>query len=119
MAQVTGIINITIDGAKMRTKENSATLDFGGESRSPITGNGRLHGFANKFMATKLEATLIHMGDTDVETINSYTDVTVQVETDTGITYQIAHAFVTEPCQLKEGEGELTLKMAGDKVTEI
>ena len=118
MAQVTGIMTVKVDGRVMRTKENSAKLSTGGKERTPIAGSGRIHGYSEKVVPAELEVTLIHMADTDVKLINSYVDVTVDVECDTGVIWQMNHAFTTAPCQLSEGEGELSLNMASEPATQ-
>ena len=50
MSQVTGVCIIKMDGAALRTKEG-ATLNLGGNERTPVYADGVLTGFANKPMA--------------------------------------------------------------------
>ncbi len=118
MPQVSGIIKVTIIGGQdglsyLRTKENSSKLKTGGKSREAVVG-GSVHGYVEKVVASEFETTLIHMADTDVKILNDLTDATLVLETDTGVTYTVSNAFVTEPMEINEGTGEMPLKMMGE-----
>jgi hypothetical protein len=117
MSQVTGIAYIHTDGDLHRSKEDGV-LNTGGKTRTPIVGH-KVYGYAEKVTPATLEVTLAHTADTDVDKLNKLTDATITFECDTGTRYTITSAFTTEPCVLSAGEGDLTLKMAGDPAVEL
>jgi hypothetical protein len=111
MAQVTGIVKLYVDGKLYRSKPG-AKLKTGGKKRTAVTGYA-VYGYAEEIEAAELDATIAHTSDTDVAAINGITNGTLRFETDTGQTLMVAHAFVSEPCELASG-GDLSLKMQGD-----
>jgi hypothetical protein len=110
MSQVTGIIKIYIDGKMLRTKPG-AKLKMGGKKREAQSGHS-VYGYTEEVVPSELDATIVHMSDTDVVEMSNWVDVTLKVETDTGQTYLVKDAFTAEPCELASG-GEVPLKMIG------
>lgn len=117
MAKITGIIDLKINGALQRTKEKSTSLETGGFTREAVKGGRRVHGFTETVQESVLETTLVHASDFDVKELNEMVDATVEVITDTGLTYIMANAFTSEPVKIEEN-GEASLKMMGDAVEE-
>lgn len=115
--QVTGICSVKVNGKLLRTKEG-AKLKLGGMERTPIMANGRVAGYAEKAVPAELEATLAHAADTDVLEIGGWVDATLIFETDTNKKYLVKNAFTTETLELTAGEGDLSLKMAGEAAEE-
>ena len=115
--QLTGIAFVKVDGELLQSKPG-AKINLGGFKNTPQTGH-RVYGFTQEVVAAELECTLVHSFSTPVEDLRSKTDSVVQFETDTGKTYQINGAFIMETLELTDGEGELTLKFAGDPAIEL
>lgn len=113
MAKVTGIIDVKINGALQRTKEKSSSLETGGFTREAVKGGRRVHGYSETVQEAVFETTLIHVSDFDLAFYNDLTEATLECITDTGLTYMVANAFVSEPVKIDEN-GEATLKMMGD-----
>lgn len=118
MSQVTGVCIIKMDGAALRTKEG-ATLNFGGNERTPVYADGVLTGFANKPMAATVSGTLAHTANTDVEGLRNAENVTLVFECDTGVSYLVNEAFLTTPPELTGGEGDMTVEFAGQPATQV
>ena len=112
--QVTGIIEVKINGQLMRTKEGSTKLKLGGKTREAAKGGQRVHGYVEKMVESEFETTIIHAADIDTVELDALTEATVECLTDTGKTYVIPNAFTIEPGELSEGEGDFTLKMQGE-----
>lgn len=111
MAQVTGILKLYIDGKMMRTKPG-AKFKVGGKKREAVSGHS-VYGFAEEVVHSELDCTIAHMSDTDAVAISGYIEQTLKVETDTGQTYIVKNAWVSEPCELSSG-GDMSLKMMGE-----
>lgn len=117
MAQVTGIVKVKVNGKLVRSKQG-AKLMTGGIERTPVVASGALVGYAEKFVPATIECTLAHTADTKVDELNKLVEATVIFETDTGKRFTIGAAFTTNPGELSDGEGDLTLKMAGNPAKE-
>lgn len=109
MSQVTGILKVYVDGVKYRVKDGS--LNTGGKTRTVEKGSA-VYGFVEEVTESTLDVTLVHMADTDLVQLNTLTNSTLRVETDTGQVYTVQGAWTTEPLELKWG-GEVSLKMNG------
>jgi len=118
MAKITGIMDIKVNGELLRTKEQSSELETGGFNREPRKGGRRVHGYSESVQEAMLDTVLLHASDFDVEKINGFVDATLEVITDTGITYLVAEAFTAEPVKVGEN-GEAPLKMMGQQAVEI
>lgn len=110
--QVTGTVIIRLDGRSIRTKKG-ATLKTGGIKRTPQFADGKLIGFTEEPVAAEVDCTIIHTATTDVTAVNDISDGTLLFECDSGPVYTIRGAFVTEPCEIKDGEGESKVMFAG------
>jgi len=108
---VSGVCYIKLGSNLVRSQEG-AKLSMGGWEKTPKFANGKLVGFAWKPVASSIEATLVHTADTDIQELQEFQG-TVTFETDTGKSFMIADAEVTNPMELTGGEGDLTLKLAG------
>lgn len=112
MAQLTGIAFIKIDG-ELTQSLPGAKIKLGGFKRTPKTGH-RLYGFHEAVDPAEVELTVAHSSATPVEDWRNKTEAVILFETDTGITYQVSNAFITDTPELTDGEGELSLKFAGE-----
>ena len=112
MSQLTGIAFIKIDGELVQSKPG-AKIKLGGFKRTPQVGH-KVYGFTEAVDPAEVELTLVHSAATPTEDFRNKTAAVIIFETDTGITYQVNNAFIMETPELTDGEGELTLKFAGD-----
>ena len=116
--QVTGRVFITINGARIRSKEK-AKLNIGGVERTTISGDVGVYGFAEKTVEPKLECTIAHMGDTSLQQLASLTSASIQFETDTGRVFKLREAWLEKPPELTGGEGEVALSFAAISCEEV
>jgi hypothetical protein len=114
MAQVTGIVKVAVNG-KVQRSEIGATLSFGGKERAPVVGF-RVYGYQEKIAPATLKFTLKHLSDTDIITLKDTVGATARFECDTGPVFTISNAFVTKPLDLKGGDGNIEVEMAGDPI---
>lgn len=104
--QVTGRVFISLGGKRLRSKEG-ATLNIGGESREAVVGDDSVHGFTAKLNAPSVDCAISHTADTSLKELQAITDTTLLFETDTGKTYTLSHAWVSNPPELSKGEVKL------------
>lgn len=116
MPQVTGIVKIFLNGTLQRSKEG-AKLITGGKERTAQVGHS-VYGFSEKVVPAQLEFIMAHMADTDLMELNNLTEATAKFETDTGLSYMLANAFLTKPTELTGGEGDVAVEMQGDPAVE-
>ena len=112
MSQVTGIVQVKVDGTLLRSKEG-AKLMLGGRTRTAVSGY-KLYGYSEKFEPASVEFTLAHVGGDDLVGISAKVSSTIEFITDTGDTYLIANAFCTKPAELSDGEGDVSFEFQGD-----
>lgn len=114
-----GVVSIKVDGNPLKIMPG-AKVNLGGQERKAIEGDGEVHGFSEQTKASLLECVItLGKGDT-LEWLRITTDATVRFECDTGQTYQIAHAALTETLEVTGGEGgAIPVKFAGHPAEEI
>lgn len=112
MAQLTGIAFIKVDGVMLQTKPG-AKLKLGGKKREPKIGH-KVYGYTETTEQAELDCTAYHSAAMDVEALRNATASVILFETDTGVTFQISNAFLLETLELTDGEGEISMKFAGD-----
>jgi hypothetical protein len=118
MSQITGKATIKKDGEELLA-DVDATLNVGGASREPVMGPRGVQGFRESPAAPTLSTTVRHTKDTDLVALGSITDATVLFETDTGDTYMLRRAFVSDPVELSSGNGNVRLNWGAFGVERI
>ncbi len=116
--QMFGIAFVKFDGEMLRSNPG-AKIDLGGKERAPVVGSSVVHGYTEKLKPATVECELsLAKGDT-LEKIRNAVDVTITFECDTGQTYIVRHAFLTDTLQITEGEGgKIPAKFAGQPAEE-
>lgn len=110
--QLLGLAYIKVDGSLLRSN-TGAKLDLGGVMREAVVGN-QVHGYAEKLKQAAVECEISLARGDSLETIRNIADATITFECDTGQVYVVAHAFLTEPPVITEGEGgKIALKFEG------
>lgn len=110
MSKITGKAVITVDGTRFAT-ENGATLNPGGNNRSPERHGGDTYYFEEE-VAPMLECSVLHTADADIIALSDITGATVMFEADTGQKFLLRGAFTTEPAVLDGSSGKVALKMS-------
>lgn len=111
MTQITGKATVRVDGEELLT-EVGATLNVGGVEREAQLGPRGVQGYKENPVAPTLQATVQHTGETDIVRLAAITAGTVLFETDTGTTYLLRSAFVTEPPELDTSAGTFNLNFS-------
>ncbi len=104
MAQITGRVRVSVNGALVRSKSGAKFSGIGGVNRKAVKGH-QMWGFAEETAEPKIEATLAHTKDLSLTALNQIVDATVTFECDTGATYILRHAWCEAAPDLAEGRG--------------
>lgn len=108
MAQATGRVTIKLDGDVIRSR-SGASLQTGGVVREPLTTDQGSIFYREDITPAAVVATVVHIAETDIQALRALRDFTCTFETDTGVSWSISNAFVTEVGALANGEFELTI----------
>lgn len=112
MSQVTGIIEVSIDGTLQAAMEG-VEFDPGGKVAEAVMANGKYVGFKEKGSFSSLKCKLVDMSDTDLVAIKAFREVTVKVATDTGKSYSAKMSTKSA----NQNDTEITLEMEGKEAT--
>ena len=116
--KLVGKAYIKYDGNKLRTK-TGATIDIGGQQRTPVVGN-QLDGYTEEAKPSEIDCVISLGAGESLETIRNITDATVTFECDTGQSYMVRHAFLSDTLKVTGGEGgNIPLKLIGPLAEEI
>lgn len=107
--QATGRVSITLDGDLIRSR-TGASLQTGGVVREALTTDQGTIFYREDITPAQVTATVVHLGDTDVQGLRSLRDFTCKFETDTGVAWSISNAFVADVGELSNGEFQLTIQ---------
>jgi hypothetical protein len=119
MTQRLGRAYIKVDGDMLESMPG-AKVDVGGVSRSVVLGNNKVLGFAEKPKEAMVECEVAVGPATSLLKLAAIADATITFECDTGQTYVIKNAFLTEPPVATDGDGgKVPLKFAGDPAEEM
>lgn len=116
--QVTGRVFVKVNGKLLRSKEGAKLVGYAGRERTAIVGN-EVHGYAEKVVAPSIECVISDKRDTSLEELAAVSDATVTFETDTGKTYILRNAWVSNAIDLTGGEGEVELVFMGAGCEEV
>lgn len=110
---------IKVDGMLLATMP-SPTVDLGGVERTPVVGNNAVHGYSETPKPAMLECDISLGQGMGLAQMQNITGATVTYEADTGQTYVIRDAFVTETLKVTGGaDGKVSLRFAGQPAEEL
>lgn len=94
-------IKIRVDGKEYPTLEGG-TFKKNGKTRETVTGD-EVHGYTETAVPASISVQVPANHQTDFEDINDHTNVTIEVEIDTGQIYMMRNAWNTNPVELTGG----------------
>ncbi len=118
MTIFTGKATIRIDGEELVT-EDGATLNPGGQNRTPVKAGGKVHGYQEEDVEPSMECSIKHNKNLSLRWLSDITNATVMYETDSGQQHVLRGAFTTEPAALNAKEGTVGLKMSALSCDEV
>jgi len=119
MAKKTYTIIIKINGKTVEAMPG-VSLTMGGKTRKPLTVNGVAgQHYTEEPVPSLTKFKVAHGMGVVIDDFRNATDVTLVAECDSGITYQCAGAYTTNALELSDGDGGLSIEMAGPPYEEI
>ncbi|WP_027696693.1 phage tail tube protein [Vibrio litoralis] len=101
---------------RLPTKEG-ATVNFGGVKRDAVMGDAGVLGFSETFDgAPSIKATIVHASTTDETAIRNFTGENVTLNTNSGKSYTLMGAWVSEPLELTVKDGQLEVMFLGTEL---
>jgi len=112
-----GRATIRAGGQVLKTAAGS-TLELGGVTRTPRSGDNDADGFTEEITPSKVECSVQMREGTSLAEIHAIEDGTITFECDTGQTYLINHGYSATPPMLG-GEGVAKCVFQGPPAEEI
>ncbi len=101
---------------RLPTKEG-ATINLGHFKREAVVGDDGVLGYSEKFDgAPFIKATIIHAKTTDETALQNFVGENVTLVTDTGKSYTLKDAWVSEPLELSVKDGQLEVTFVGTEL---
>ncbi|MEI6896270.1 MAG: phage tail tube protein [Psychromonas sp.] len=101
---------------RLPTKEG-ATLNFGGVKREAVLGDAGVLGHSEAYdSAPSISVTIVHANATDETAIRNFTGENLTLNTNSGKSYTLMNAWVSEPLELSIKDGQLEIKFLGTEL---
>jgi hypothetical protein len=105
--KVWGQSRIKVDGQVFDT-EGKSSLEVGGTTRDPVEADFEAGFFSEKTTPSKLTCSVLLTADVSLRRLQDIDDATVTMEADTGQTYVLSHAYVSDAVSASEGKASVT-----------
>lgn len=116
--QVVGQVRINVDGDTLDT-DGESTLELGGPSREPATGDYQAASFSEKTNPSKLTTKILVKRGTSLTALQRIDNATVSLRTDVGQTFIIRNAYVAEVISLSTSDGKADVVFQGPPAEEL
>ncbi|KPU82605.1 hypothetical protein JI57_03855 [Psychromonas sp. PRT-SC03] len=101
---------------RLPTKEG-ATVNFGGVKRDAVMGDAGVLGHSEIYdSAPSIKVTIIHANSTDEAAIRNFTGENLTLNTNSGKSYTLMNAWVSEPLELSIKDGQLDIMFLGTEL---
>ncbi|MGI8839765.1 MAG: phage tail tube protein [Caulobacteraceae bacterium] len=117
MSKILGLATIAVDGLALLS-DAAATLDPGGYMRPVQKGNVIL-GFREEIAESKLEVSVAIDASFSIDAYRNITNSTVSFAADTGQTWAINGAWLSEPPNISQKDGKAKLVFLGPPADEV
>ncbi|MBS0044503.1 phage tail tube protein [Shewanella sp. M16] len=114
---ILGQVTIRANNKELKTKKGS-TLNPGGSTTTPHTGNGKNWGFSSEYTVPTISVVIAAAEDVDVLDIAKIKNATLTWEGDNGVDFMMTGATQTAPFSMSDS-GDITGTFHGDKVERI
>lgn len=112
--QRTGQVYISLDGKQLETLPGAKIRGLT-PKRDPVVGN-KVYGYTEQVQTPEIECEIAHGAGVSVADLGKLTDTTATFECDTGPTWVLANAWVSDPVEL--ADGKIALKIHAKTATE-
>lgn len=116
--QVLGQAKIKVDGMIIET-DGQATLELGGSNREDVPGDYQAGNFRESTAPSKLDCSILIKRGVSLTGLREIDNATVTFEADTGQTYIIRNAYVSETISAGQGDGKAKVVFQGPPAQEL
>lgn len=110
---------IKVNGAILETMAG-AKLNLGGNKRDAVVGATKVLGYSETLEPARIECEISLGQGISLSSIKDITAATVTYEADTGQTYVVRNAFVSETLEVTAGDGgKVRVVLVGDPAEEM
>lgn len=119
MSKLFGRATVRIDGREL-IKKQDGKLNLGGVNRNVVKGN-EVYGYSEEPMEASIEINHFIAAGTDLDALNTASDITALFECDSGQQYVLAHAWLEAPVEIDEATdgGSTALKFVAPKAERV
>ncbi len=101
---------------RLPTKEG-AVVNFGGLKRDAVMGDAGVLGYSEEYEnAPSIKATIVHAKSTDETAIKNFTGENITLNTNSGKSYTLMNAWVSESLELTIKDGQLEVMFLGTEL---
>jgi hypothetical protein len=118
MAQYVGRVTISVGGNTLRS-EGGASIDIGGTKRDPKPDDQGGVGWTQETAPSKVDCEVLVAPGDSIASYGEMAGVDISFQADTGQSWVITDAFLTDTPNLKGKDGKVSLKFAGPPAEEI
>lgn len=112
MPQITGKAFIYVDGDLLQSRDG-AKIGLGNPTREAVIGDTGTHGYMEKNQTAYIECEVSHASDTSMQSLIGITDATITFETDSGQSFVLRNAWLSNTLELEATDGKLSLRFEG------
>ena len=116
--RVVGQVKIKADGQLLET-DGQSTMNIGGPSRESVTGDYQAGAFSESTNAASCECNLLMKAGLSLTGLAAIDNATLTMETDTGRTYIMRNAYVSETISFSTNEGKAKVMFMGPPAEEM
>ncbi|RUM91047.1 MAG: hypothetical protein DSZ27_07250 [Thiomicrospira sp.] len=109
-----GVINAGSLG-KVPT-EKGGEIQFGGVKREPVMGSEGVVGHSEDPVAPYIKVTLLNVNSVDKEKLSQMVNETITYSLNSGETYTLTNAFVSDPTNIQVDGGKIDVQFFGDNL---
>ena len=118
MAQATYTILIKVNGVTLEAR--SVKVSLGKPSREPQLAAGVMgRHYTVKPEPSKVSCIVLHRDGTSIDEIGGWSDVTLVLECDSGLSYQIDGAYTSNSPELSDEGGGVSVEFSGPPAIQI
>ena len=116
--KVVGQAKITVDGERYPT-DGQSTLELGGVTREAVIGDYDASSFKETPAPSKVECSILVKQGRSLASIQAIDNATIVMEVDTGQTYVVRNAYVSEVVSLSTNDGKASVVFMGPPAEEL
>lgn len=116
--RVVGQLKVKVDGALIET-DGSTTMEIGGATREAVAGDYQAGSFRESTSPSKTEANVLLKAGVSLGALRAIDNATLTLETDTGTTWIVRNAYVSDVISWASNDGKAKIVFGGPPAEEM